>query len=214
MDRRGRGASSDTARYALEREYEDVAAVVDAIAPDSGTGVDVYGHSFGGLVAFGAAALTSNIRRLVLYEGWPVTDPSVFALPEDVERRMDELKAKGDADGIIETLFRVLVQMPEDELAALKAAPSWAGRVAAAPTLTREIRAIVKAAFHPEAAARIAVPVLLVTGEQSGEPSRADVHAVAAVLPDARILELAGQQHVADILDPERFAAELLAFLR
>ena len=53
----------------MEREYEDVAAVVDAIAAVSGQCVDVYGHSHGGIVAFGAATLTANIRRLVLYEG-------------------------------------------------------------------------------------------------------------------------------------------------
>jgi pimeloyl-ACP methyl ester carboxylesterase len=51
----------------LEREYEEVAAVVAA----SGEQVDVYGHSHGGIMAFGAATLTGNIRRFVLYEGWP-----------------------------------------------------------------------------------------------------------------------------------------------
>ena len=52
IDRRGRGASGDGPEYRLEREYEDVAAVVDAVAP-AGTRVDVYGHSHGGIVAFG-----------------------------------------------------------------------------------------------------------------------------------------------------------------
>jgi pimeloyl-ACP methyl ester carboxylesterase len=57
IDRRGRGASGDGPSYSIEREYEDVAAVVDAVASEAGTGsgVDVVGHSFGGRVALGAA---------------------------------------------------------------------------------------------------------------------------------------------------------------
>lgn len=74
---------------------------VDAVAA-AGTRVDVYGHSHGGIVAFGAATLTSQIRRLVLYEGWPVPDPLVYALPADVDERMDELLARGDRDGVVE----------------------------------------------------------------------------------------------------------------
>ena len=69
MDRRGRGASGDGPDYELVREYEDVAAVVDAVAAASGTPVDLYAHSHGGIVAFGAATLMSSIRRLVLSEG-------------------------------------------------------------------------------------------------------------------------------------------------
>jgi pimeloyl-ACP methyl ester carboxylesterase len=55
----------------VEASPANVAAVVDAVAEATGSPVDVLGHSFGGLCAFGGAALTSNIRRLVLDEGWP-----------------------------------------------------------------------------------------------------------------------------------------------
>lgn len=67
MDRRGRGASGDAPDYELKREFEDVAAVVDAVAEASGSTVDVYCSSCGGLCAFGAATLTSNISRFALY---------------------------------------------------------------------------------------------------------------------------------------------------
>lgn len=70
IERRGRGASGDADGYELAREFEDVAAVVDVLGS-----ADLYGHSFGGLCAFGAATLTSNVRRLVLHEGWPLVDP-------------------------------------------------------------------------------------------------------------------------------------------
>jgi len=57
------------------------------------------------------------------------------------------------------------------------------------------------------------VPVLLVTGEKSSDPSKADIEAVAGALPDARIVVIAGQEHVADVLVPEVFAGHVLAFL-
>lgn len=213
IDRRGRGASGDAGEYRLHREFEDVAAVVDAVAVERGEPVDVYGHSHGGIVAYGAATLTPNIRKLVLYEGWPVPDPSVYALPADVMTRMDQLLGAGDPEGVIEVLFRAVEDISDEDLASLRAAPSWAGRVAAAHTLPREIAGEVEARVEPEQAATIRVPVLLVTGETSTDPAAAHVGAIAAVLGDARCLELPGQQHIADILEPETFARHLLEFL-
>src|SRR5918994_4419958 len=105
MDRRGRGGSGDGPEYALEREYEDVAAVVDAVAEASGSAVDVYGHSHGGLCAFGAAMLTSNIHKLVLYEGWPAPNPEALAIPSDVQERMDALLAEGERERALEVFF-------------------------------------------------------------------------------------------------------------
>jgi pimeloyl-ACP methyl ester carboxylesterase len=64
VDRRGHGESGDSPTYAIEREFEDIAAVVDSI----GGPVNLLGHSFGGLCALEAALLTPNLRKLVLYE--------------------------------------------------------------------------------------------------------------------------------------------------
>ena len=213
IDRRGRGASGDAPNYCLQREYEDVAAVVDAVAAASGERVDLYGHSHGGIVAFGAATLTANIRKLVLYEGWPVPDPSIYALPADVVRRMDKLLADGDRDGVVEALFRSVEEMSDEDMGALRSAPSWPGRVAAAHTVTREISGETQARLEAAQAAKISVPVLLITGEESSDPAKREVGAVAAALPDAQLLVLAEQQHIADILDPATFAKHLLGFL-
>ena len=213
IDRRGRGASGDSSAYALEREFEDVAAVVDEIATATGGPVHVYGHSHGGIVAFGAATLTPNIHKLVLYEGWPVPNPDVFALPHGLDSRMDALIAAGDRDGVVELLFRELEDMSDDDMAAFKAAPSWAGRVAAAHTITREVRGELTARLDPGLAGTITIPVLLITGERSADASTADIASVAAALPDARILLLEAQEHVADVLEPELFAERVLPFL-
>ena len=69
IDRRGRGASGDGPAYAIEREYEDVAAVAETLAAGSGTAVAVFGHSYGGRCALGAALLTGTIRRRRLVRG-------------------------------------------------------------------------------------------------------------------------------------------------
>jgi pimeloyl-ACP methyl ester carboxylesterase len=214
MDRRGRGASGDGPAYSLAREFEDVAAVVDAVAEACGSAVDLYAHSFGGLCAFGGAALTASLGRLVLYEGWPPVEPGAHRLPPGLGERLEALLAAGDHDAVVETMFREFVLMPAAEVAALRAQPSWPARVDAAPALVRELRANAEAALDPGQAARITVPTLLLTGSDSRDPFAADTRAVAAALPDARVVVMEGQQHVADILAPEVVAGHLLAFLR
>lgn len=214
MDRRGCGASRDGPNYDVAREYEDVAAVVDAVAEASGSAVDVYGHSMGAFIAFHAAALTSNIRKLVLYEGWPPTNPEVFAYPPGLGERLDALLAEGDRERLLGTYFREVLKMTDEQFSSFRAQPSWEGRVAAAHTITRADRAFFDTPFDPEQAAKITVPTLLVTGGDSPDAFRGDIESVAAALPDARIVVIDGQQHVADVLVPEVFAEHLFAFLR
>ena len=84
IDRRGRGASGDAqpdAPYAIEREFDDLAAVVEAVAADVGEPVDVVGHSYGGRIALGAALRTDSLRRLVCYEGAPPAEDDIFWVP-------------------------------------------------------------------------------------------------------------------------------------
>jgi pimeloyl-ACP methyl ester carboxylesterase len=214
MDRRGRGASGDGEDYDLAREIEDVVAVVDSIAGAAGAKVDVYGHSFGGNCAFGAALSTSSIGRLVLYEGWPRVRPEKLVFPREVEERLDGLVRAGEREAALETFMREVVDVPEDDLDAIRGQATWPARVATAHTITRELRAFLEDGFDPAQAARIAVPVLLLTGEDSPEEVRDDPEAVAAALPDARIVVIEGQQHLADVLAPDLFARHMLAFLR
>lgn len=213
IDRRGRGGSGDGPDYQLEREFQDVAAVVDAVAEQAGTFVDVYGHSFGGLCAFGAVGLTDRVRRLVLYEGWPSVDPQAQAAPPGVLERIEAALAEGNREAAVELVFRELLGMRQEELAAVRALPSWSGRVAAAHTLPRELRALQQERLDPTGAARVTVPTLLVTGSDSADPSRKDVAALRDALPDAREVVLHNQGHVADIVAPELVAKEILAFL-
>jgi pimeloyl-ACP methyl ester carboxylesterase len=213
MDRRGRGLSGDAPDYALVREFEDVAAVVDAVAQESASAVDVYGHSSGGLFAFGAATLSSSIRKLVLYEGWPVPQPPTGLYPPGFAEALESLLVRGDREAVAETFFREVLAMPDEQFEAYRSQPSWRHRVAAAHTIPREIRTEHDLGWDPAMAAGITVPVLLMVGGESPDALRGDPETVAAALPDARITVVPGQGHVADVLVPATFADILLTFL-
>jgi pimeloyl-ACP methyl ester carboxylesterase len=213
VDRRGRGASGDDAAYELEREFEDVAAVVDAVAETSGSPVNLLGHSYGGLCAFGAATRTANIGKLVLYEGWPTGNPDLHFPPPGVVERLDELLAAGDHDAVVETFLRRVVSMPVAQVEAFRAQPTWGNRMGTAPTIPRELRAFPASTFDAAQAARVDVPALLLVGAESAN-WRAEADTTAGAMPRARVGVLEGHAHVAHLLAPEMFAATVLAFLR
>jgi pimeloyl-ACP methyl ester carboxylesterase len=211
IDRRGRGASTDGPEYAIEREYEDVAAVVDHIAAVSGQKVDVLGHSYGGVVAYGAAHLTPNVRSLVLYEGWPASDPSGMHAPAGVEQRMEQLLAAGDPEAALELFMREVAGIRDEEFAVYRTLPAWPRRVAAAHTILREERSV--PALDLDRAATLDLPVLLLVGSDSPPTIQNDYATVAAALPDARVEILEGQQHIAIDMVPEEFTRRVVDFL-
>ena len=211
MDRRGRGASGDGPDYAPQREFEDVAAVVDAVAERSGSAVDLYGISNGATFALGAATLTDNIRRLALYE--PGIDDVEDLITPELEERLETLLEAGDRDGLVEAFFREALGLGDD-IATIRAQPSWPARVAVAHTLPRELRNTPEQLFDPVEAAKVTVPTLLLQGSESPPSLRADVQTVADAVPDTRIVVLEGQAHSADFLAPQLVAEQLLPFLQ
>jgi pimeloyl-ACP methyl ester carboxylesterase len=211
IDRRGRGASTDGPTYTIEREYEDVAAVVDHVARVSGEKVDVMGHSYGGVVAYGAAGLTDNVRSLVLYEGWPAPDPSGMHAPAWVQDRMEQLLATGEPEAALELFMREVAGIREEEFAVYRTLPAWPRRVAAAHTILREETGV--PAFDPGSAAALDLPVLLLVGSDSPPSIKNGYETVAEVLPRARVEILEGQQHIAIDMIPEEFTRRVVDFL-
>ena len=209
MDRRGRGASGDRAEYALENEAADVAAVVDAVSDATGEPVDLFGHSYGAHCALEAALQTNAMRRLVLYE------PAIRAVsPPGWLDRMASLLAQGRREEVVVSLLCDLAGVTGEQLDRMKADPSWAGRVAAAHTVVRETRAEEEYRFDPLRFAALRVPILLLAGAQSAPGLAESMAVLAAGLPGARVVTMAGQGHVAMLTAPDLFAAELLGFLR
>lgn len=212
VDRRGRGASGDGTAYSLAREAEDVAAVVDAVGADAADdgGADLLGHSYGALVALEAAFLTTRVRRLVLYEP-VVTGEGSF--PPGTEARFVELLAQGRREDVVVELLRDLAGIPEEDLALMRADPSWAERVAAAHTVVRETQAESDYTFEPARFAALHLPTLLLDGTESPDMCRRSTALVAAAVPGAQVEVLRGQGHVAMVSAPELFVAAVLAFL-
>ncbi len=215
IDRRGRGASGDTPPYAIEREFEDVVAVVEAVAALTGAPVDVLGHSYGGRCALGGAANTAAIRRLVLYESAPAPPGMMFERAE-VVRRLRELEAAGDGVGVLRTFLTQVVGLTEQEWAAFQSSPVWPARLSAMDTVVRELTAETgrdDSADLLAIARRVRQPVLQLLGGDSGPIFRRGTRALAAVLPRGVVVELPGQKHAAHHGDPDRFTLEVERFL-
>jgi len=117
--------------------------------------------------------------------------------------RLDALLAQGSEE-IVEALFREALGTSDEELSELRAQPSWPARIAAAHTIPPEGRVEVEGALDPELAADITVPTLLLTGEDSPAFLTKGIETLAAVLPDAHVLVLEDQEHIADIVAPGR----------
>jgi hypothetical protein len=139
----------------------------------------LYGHSYGAVCALGAATLTRNLQRLFLYEpGFQ----GVVLTPDDVLGRLDELVAAGSYDAALEHAYRFGVGMSADEVAQMRALPSWLARVPAAPTIPREFRTAAGLPFDAAAVADLRVPTVLLLGDQSTSGQKAVVAAVHGAL--------------------------------
>jgi pimeloyl-ACP methyl ester carboxylesterase len=212
IDRRGRGASGDGRDYAIEREYEDIAAAADAIGKATGGRVDVVGHSYGGRIGLGASLLTATIRRLVVYEGAPVPAGMTYRPPGMVEAVRVALE-RGDNEAALATFLAGIVGMSEAALDAYRADPVWPTRVAAAPTILREVEAESGPAASLEALGAVAIPVLLLLGSISRSPFRIGTDELAARLRNARVVTIAGAAHAAHHTHATEFVRAVEGFL-
>lgn len=204
LDRRGRGQSEDRPDYAIEREFDDIATVVDSIeAPTS-----VFGHSYGATVALGAAPVARNLHKLVLYE--PAA--GIAAVPGEELERIEELVARGEREEALVQALQVF-GLASDEIEQMRAAPTWSARVEAAHTIAREIRAEEAYRVDRERFREVAAPALLLLGEKSPDWAREGTELVRAALPDARVSILHGQAHVATMTAPELVADEIARFV-
>ncbi len=130
----GRGGSGDAPTYAIDREFEDVAAVVEA----AGEPVSLLGHSFGAVCSLEAMRLTDRVTRAVLYE--PPLPLGTVIVDAPLVDKLEALLRNGDRQGILETFYRDVVRVPPSELAMMQSLPAWQGRLAAAHTIPREER--------------------------------------------------------------------------
>jgi len=210
MDRRGKGASGDTNKYESEREVEDVLAVLG----DVGGPADVLGHSSGAILALqGAQRAPAELRRIVLYEPPVFLDPA-DRIPDDLADRLDVLLASGEEETALETFLREAPRDSEGDIRRLRDHhAAWPRMMTMVHTIPYDTRVQQGFDLDLDRLATVRTPTLLIVGAVSPPRIRNGSLAIARVLPDVRLEELAGQGHLAQLLAPDLLAATVLRFL-
>jgi pimeloyl-ACP methyl ester carboxylesterase len=206
-DRRGRGPSTDTPPYAVQREVEDLDAVIAA----AGGSAYVYGSSSGAALVLEAAASGLPIDKLALWEPPYIVDPSMRP-PADTAKTFTDLVSAGKRGDAVE-FFRVkVVGMPAEFAEQAKSQPWWGATEALAHTLAYD--ATIMDDYSPPAARakNVKAPTLVLTGGASFPFMRETAEVLVKALPNGETRVIEGQSHdiAADALVPvlaEFFAA-------
>jgi pimeloyl-ACP methyl ester carboxylesterase len=205
-DRRGRGDSGDTPPYAVEREVDDLEAVIGA----AGGTAYVFGMSSGGQLALRSARTLPQIHKLAVYEPPIIIDDSREPLPPDYVDRLD-----GASPGEALTIFMTdAIGLPGPILDQMRGGPIWPALEGVAHTLAYDGRVVGDTmSGHPLGAewGDVAAPVLVVTGGASDTYMRDGGNALAGLLPNASCEVLPGQDHN---VDPKHLAPLLIDFFR
>lgn len=194
-DRRGRGESGNGRPYAIEREVEDL----DALIREAGGEAYVYGASSGGGLALEAANRGLAIKKLALYEAPYIVDASTPSVPEDYAARLNELVASGHRSDAVKMFMRT-VGTPGFFIAVMQLMPVWSKLKAVAHTIAYDMTIMGDGQrgkpFPPGRWASVRVPTLVLGGGNSPAWMKNSVRAVADALPNARHRTLEGQTHM------------------
>ena len=201
-DRRGRGESGDTAPYAVEREVEDL----DALLTEAGGSAFVFGHSSGAALALEAAVqLGEKVTKLAMYEA-PYNDEREAKLAwRAYIQQLTELLAAGRRGDAV-ALFMKYVGMPAEQIENMRHAPAWPMLEAIAPTLAYDHTSILgqDAAVPIERAAHVLAPTLVMNGGASYPFMYETALKLSKAMPHAQLRTLEGQSHgpADDVLAP------------
>jgi pimeloyl-ACP methyl ester carboxylesterase len=205
-DRRGRGDSTDTQPYAVEREVEDIEALIDA----AGGSACLSGISSGAALAFEATlALGGKVRKLAMYEPPYNDDVEARRAWQQFRRQLKEVLAEGRPGDAV-ALFMLFLGMPFDQVERVRQYPMWPMWEAVGPTMAYDVAILGEDASVPAGrASGIAVPALIMYGEASYPFMHITAAALADAMPHAQLRSLAGQTHE---VSPEALAPVLIAF--
>jgi pimeloyl-ACP methyl ester carboxylesterase len=204
VNRRGRDGSGAPAPHTMEQEFADIVAVVEAV----GDRVHLVGHSGGALCSLGAALLTDRLDSLTLYEPPWVEELKLM----DLSPLLDLIRDGRNEEAAL-LFLRIGPQVPEADLQRLVASPIWPHIVSLAPTMPAEFGALAGYQFDALRYRDTQTPMLLLVGEDSPPVLKAVNQALRDVAPDARYVDLPGQQHGANLDAPEMLAAEITKFI-
>ncbi|WP_116949241.1 alpha/beta fold hydrolase [Jiangella endophytica] len=187
-DRRGRGDSGDTAPYAVDREIEDLAAVLAVV----GGSAAVFGFSSGANLALLAASRGLPVTALVMYEA-PFALSSDDRRPADLPSRLAALIAAGRRADAVTTFQLEGIGLPPDMVAGIRQSPFFPQLEAIAPTVIYDATVTAPPYDQPTPSMRaLQVPVLVLTGAQTWPVLRRAAEALPSRLADARYLTVPG----------------------
>lgn len=192
-DRRGRGDSGDTPPYAVEREVEDMDAVIEA----AGGKAHLWGSSSGAALALIAAGRGTSIDKLALWEP-PFIPEGVPTPPDDQVEQYERMIAEGRRGDAVEYFMSKVVGLPPEFVEGARSQPFWAATQALAHTLAYDARIMGDYRIPAERAAAVKVPTLVIAGGADMPWMRQTAQELAAALPDGRAHLLEGQGHDVD----------------
>jgi pimeloyl-ACP methyl ester carboxylesterase len=191
-DRRGRGDSGDTPPYAVEREIEDIDALID----ESGGQAYLYGISSGASLAMEAAAkLGSKVKKLALYEAPYIIGNDRPRPPADTARIYTGFVSSGRRGDAAEYFMSKVVGLPDEFVAQARNSPWWPAQLALAHTLAYDATIMGDYSLPAERAASVAVPTVVIAGGASWDWMRNTAQALADAIPNAQYRTLEGQGH-------------------
>jgi pimeloyl-ACP methyl ester carboxylesterase len=190
-DRRGRGASGDTVPYAIEREIEDI----DALITEAGGSASVFGYSSGAILALMAAARGLPITKLALYDPPFLVDAESSRRFKDLVGQLAELIASGHRGEAVELFQTKALGMPAEVVTQLRQAPFWPALEDIAHTLVYESTLLGDMPALAERMASIPVSTLVISGGEIQARMLQAAQAVADALPTASYRSLSGQTH-------------------
>jgi pimeloyl-ACP methyl ester carboxylesterase len=211
MDRRGRSKSGEgNGPYSIEREYEDIEAVLAAAKAHTGSDAFLVAHSYGAICALGSA-LRHPVPRLVVYE--PPFPAGGLIAGENLPPYVKAI-AEGDPDKAMELGLAAFPKMPAEAIAALRVSRGWPRLRVMAKSWIRELEAMDAQSPDLTRFRALACPSMLLVGGVSPEHPMLDAaRALANILPGVRVESLPGQGHSAMRDAPEMVVRLIRDFL-
>lgn len=206
IGRRGKGFSDDAAVYSYDHEYEDIAAVVDAVGPPR----FLFGHSSGAICALGAT-LVSGVDKLVLVE--PPLPLEAPAIDPEYHAAVREALSDGDLETAVLVALRHALKVEPAAIEALRSRDDWPEVLQRGVAWLRELDEINQLPADVERYRGIEVPTLLIFGTATQSRRLKAVEALSEAMPNAQVIGFTGYGHDVANAAAEDVASAVLAFL-
>ncbi len=208
-DRRGRGGSNEASPYAVDREVEDIQALIE----EAGGSAFLFGSSSGAVLALEAASKLGNVvNKLFLYEPPFIVDDSRPAVSPEYVDHLNRLLAENDQSGAVEYFMTEAVGVPGEYIGFMKADPSWENMALIVHTLVYDgliMDSTQSGQPLPADRWKVNIPVSVTSGENSPPFLHEASKALVGLLEQGEYRTLAGQDHSAVMMAPEVLAGEI-----